>query len=353
MRAARMVWLARLLPAATVVFLGCGGSDGPGSPNPSISIAPPSATTSAGADPTTFTATRTGVAEAASWSLDGPGTLSTTSGDAISYTPPDILDEPATATLTATAGELSAKATITVNPAPSGPPVTVSGTVVDSCLRPMADVVVWIRNRGIGLDPGAGVQPLLLFNFVQTSQGVPADFTVPVPDAPGIQLGIQTEAATDGGDSQSWLRQVSPGGSITLGMDPAPTMVSPSAGAAVDLATQSFTWQSSVGGVQGLFVTILVPTGGGFINWVDYQAFTMGRSFRVPSPTEFGLSAVPAGSRGEWHVGTSNEPTLARLAGTGSPVLLAGGILSVMLPVPESAEVRFATATADGRFTLP
>jgi hypothetical protein len=49
----------------------------------------------------------------------------------------------------------------------------------------------------------------------------------------------------------------------------------------------------------------------------------------------------------------SNEPTLARLTGSGSPVLLAGYILGVALPVPESAEVRFATATADGRFTLP
>lgn len=42
-----------------------------------------------------------------------------------------------------------------------------------------------------------------------------------------------------------------------------------------------------------------------------------------------------------------------RLTGSGSPVLLAGYILGVALPVPESAEVRFATATADGRFTLP
>jgi len=52
-------------------------------------------------------------------------------------------------------------------------------------------------------------------------------------------------------------------------------------------------------------------------------------------------------------VGTSNEPTLARLTGTGSPVLLTGDVRNVALPVPDSAEVRFATATADGRFTLP
>jgi hypothetical protein len=131
-------------------------------------------------------------------------------------------------------------------------------------------------------------------------------------------------------------------------------MTAPGTGAAVDLTTQDFTWESATNGVQGLFVSIAVPDGGGgFINSVDYQVFTLGRSFRVPSPAEFGLPAVPAGSRGEWHVGTSNEPTLARLTGSGSPVLFAGGILNVMLPVPESAEVRTATALGDGRFTLP
>jgi len=63
-------------------------------------------------------------------------------------------------------------------------------------------------NRTIGLDPGAGVQPLLWFNFVQTGSGVPADFTAAVPDAPGLQLGIVAEAGADGGSSKSWLRRV-------------------------------------------------------------------------------------------------------------------------------------------------
>jgi hypothetical protein len=211
-----------------------------------------------------------------------------------------------------------------------------------------------LLNRTVGLDPGAVVQPLISLNFAQPSQGLPADFTVAVPDAPGVQLSISAEAGTDGGDAKSWLRRVSPAGPATLGMDLAPTMLGPSAGAAVDLTTQDFTWQSATTGVQSLFVNLWFPDGGGGLsNAVDYQIFTLGRSFRVPLPAELGLSAIPAGSRGEWHVGTSNEPTLARLTGTGSPVLLTGDILGVALPVPDSAEVRFATATADGRFTLP
>ena len=136
-------------------------------------------------------------------------------------------------------------------------------------------------------------------------------------------------------------------------MDVPPTIVSPVAGDEVELGTQTFTWTSGVNGVQGLFVQTSVLTGGGgFINGVDYQIFTLKHSVQVPAPEEFGLPALPAGSRGDWHVGSSNEPTLARLLHPSSLVHFGGGTLGVVLPIPEAAGVRIATATTVTSFTM-
>jgi hypothetical protein len=540
MRAATMIRLSRLGPAVAAASMACGGgSDGPGGPDPAISIDPPSATVEAGEAATTFTATRTALTETPVWTLDGPGTLSATSGDAVGYTPPATMDQPGAATLTATAGSESDQATITINPPDAGPPISVSGSVVDSCRNPVPDALVWIRNRGvtrtntsgrfsftgvqppydigtledyrgwkrvriyagitstdvrltlaeaksplnqgalegsfsvgsgatavipmplgrrtwftfeppsntaslgfltdvnpyhldavwcgassvagtfealqwttqvtpynpnlaqtfegygratvsasngmtldgqdvaldsvgtisltgtitpppgfvlqtrvIGLDPGPGLQSQLSFNFAQ-SAGLPGAFTVPVPEAPGIELGIAAYAGIDGGSSKSWIRRVTPGAVVSLGMDEPPTIVSPELGDEVDLHTQTFTWTSPVSGVQGVYVQTSVPAaGGGFINGLDYQIYTLKRSVQVPPPEDFGLPALPVGSRGEWHVGSSNEPTLARLLDPNTQVEFGGGDLGVMLPIPEAAEVRFATATTDTRFTL-
>src|SRR5262249_62414461 len=53
-----------------------------------IVIAPSTAQLIAGSAPVEFTATLSGATGAIAWSLDGPGHLSTTTGTAVTYTPP-------------------------------------------------------------------------------------------------------------------------------------------------------------------------------------------------------------------------------------------------------------------------
>jgi hypothetical protein len=98
--------------AAFLLFsLSCGSS-----PGPSLVISPGSLTITSGSTAAGFTATETGATNTIAWSLAGPGTISATSGPTTSYTPPAGLAASTTATLTATAGTLTANATITINP---------------------------------------------------------------------------------------------------------------------------------------------------------------------------------------------------------------------------------------------
>ena len=207
--------------------------------------------------------------------------------------------------------------------------------------------------RIVGLDPGPGIEPTLWFNFTQATSGTPSQFTVAVPDAPDLRLGIAAQALGEGlGTAESWLRGIVPGTPVTVGMDPVPTQVSPEADIEVDLATQTFSWESPVNGVQSLYAPLFVPPAVGPSRSLKYEVFTLARSVRLPLPQELGLSALPPGTKGEWHVGSSNEPSLARLTSPDANVRFGGGVLGVVLPIPEAAEVRFATALAITPFTL-
>lgn len=90
-------------------------------PQPSLTLNPTTATATIGGPALSFTATLTGSTNAINWTLNGPGTLSTTTGATTNYTPPTAGDA-GTATLTATAGDLTASATITINAANTPPP---------------------------------------------------------------------------------------------------------------------------------------------------------------------------------------------------------------------------------------
>jgi uncharacterized protein YkwD len=85
-------------------------------PVPTLSLTPTTATVTVGGAGTTFTATLTDSTETINWTLAGPGSLSSQTGPATSYTPP-ATGAAGTATLTATAGALTATATITINAA--------------------------------------------------------------------------------------------------------------------------------------------------------------------------------------------------------------------------------------------
>jgi alpha-tubulin suppressor-like RCC1 family protein len=106
--------------AIPLLFSAC-GSGGPGA-TPSLRVSPPASTVTAGITAGAgFTATLTGPSETVSWSLSpaGAGVLSTPTGSTTSYTAPASAASGTTVTLTATAGGLTANATITIQPAGS------------------------------------------------------------------------------------------------------------------------------------------------------------------------------------------------------------------------------------------
>jgi hypothetical protein len=89
--------------------------------SPSLEITPSRATLTAGRGSQVFSATLQNATEPISWTLspDSGGSLDTTTGPQVIFTPPASATVTSTVTLTATAGALAERATITVRPANS------------------------------------------------------------------------------------------------------------------------------------------------------------------------------------------------------------------------------------------
>ena len=116
-----------------------------------LKVSPSTAAVEIGGASVDFAATLAGSTETISWSLTGPGTISTNTGPTTSYTPP-VTGEAGTATLTATAGDATATATITISVAvpsltvtPTTATVSVAGTAVafSATLANSAEQISW------------------------------------------------------------------------------------------------------------------------------------------------------------------------------------------------------------------
>ncbi|MDX2006538.1 MAG: hypothetical protein SFU83_14795 [Meiothermus sp.] len=87
------------------------------SPLPTLTVSPNTRTIVAGSAATSFSAILANSAETITWNLSPSlGTLSANTGSLVEYTPPTTVASSTEVTLTASAGSLSASATITVNP---------------------------------------------------------------------------------------------------------------------------------------------------------------------------------------------------------------------------------------------
>ncbi len=131
---------AMIFVALALVFLlaACGGTA------PSLSVSPATATVTAGDGPTSFSATLSGASGTISWSLSPDlGTLSSSTGPSVSYTPPAAVASEQTVTLTASAAGLTASATITVEPRTTD----VTGTLTDILGHPLAGKRVVVPGR--------------------------------------------------------------------------------------------------------------------------------------------------------------------------------------------------------------
>ncbi len=130
--------IAILASALLLLLAACGGSSGTA---PSLAVSPATATATAGDGPVSFSATLSGTSGAISWSLSpNLGTLSSNSGPSVSYTPPATVASEQTVTLTASAGSLSASATITIEPRTTD----VAGIVIDPAGNPQSGKKVFI-----------------------------------------------------------------------------------------------------------------------------------------------------------------------------------------------------------------
>ena len=89
-------------------------------PEPTLTVSPSTQTVTVGGTAVAFTATLTNSTDTITWQLAGAGTLDTTTGATVNYTPP-ATGGATTATLTASAAGKTAVATVTVN-APAGTP---------------------------------------------------------------------------------------------------------------------------------------------------------------------------------------------------------------------------------------
>lgn len=139
---------AMIFVALALVFLfaACGGTA------PSLSVSPAIATVTAGDGPTSFSAALSGASGAISWSLSPElGTLSSSTGPSVNYTPPAAVANEQTVTLTASAAGLSASATITVEPRTTD----VAGTLTDIFGNPLAGKRVVVPGRA-PVTTGAG-----------------------------------------------------------------------------------------------------------------------------------------------------------------------------------------------------
>jgi hypothetical protein len=134
--------LGLVLVTLPVVLIGC--TQTPPPVTPSLTVAPPSATLTAGGSGQLFTANLQGSSDTVFWSLSGSGALSAPSGTTTTYTPPATVAATETVTLTATAGTLTANATITVNPPAPPSTITVSGRVLKFNGDPASGVNVQI-----------------------------------------------------------------------------------------------------------------------------------------------------------------------------------------------------------------
>jgi hypothetical protein len=113
-------------------------------PSPSLTVTPATAQLTSGGAPVVFSAALTNGTEAIHWTLDGPGSLSSASGANTTYTPPAALPEDTQATLLATSGAVSARATLTLTRA-SG--ILVAGRVVDFRGTPATNVTIAIGSQ--------------------------------------------------------------------------------------------------------------------------------------------------------------------------------------------------------------
>jgi trimeric autotransporter adhesin len=328
-----------------VTFLLMAGACGGNPPqDPSLSVSPPSLTASIGGSAQTFTATLTNSTDTVNWSLAGAGSISATTGETTSYTPP-ATGGASTATLTATAGSLSQSVIITITAAgapslsisPLSPTTTVGGgaigftaTLTNSTESP--NDIAWVLTGG-----GGGSLTL-----------ASGPFTSYTPPATGSG-GTATLTASVGALSAST--------SITVNDATVPTLI-------VDPKTRELT----VGGVTVVFTAALTNSSA-TINWTlsgagSIPANSTGNSVSYTPPATGGATTATltatAGALSDSASITVNAQSVTTITVTGKVLNFDGtAAAGVAVQIDDSATTVIApaatlsgTSGGDGSFSI-
>ena len=161
-----------------LLLTACPGTSG------SIVITPTSATVTAPGAPVQFTATPADDSTTLTWSLSGPGSLSSATGLSSEYTPPTSVPGQTTAIVTVSGGGASRSATITIEPAAV---INVAGKVLDLLGAPLANVEVRLEDAA---GPKTPVLSAANGNF--TVNGVVAPYTLSASPTGGADHMQQT-----------------------------------------------------------------------------------------------------------------------------------------------------------------
>jgi Right handed beta helix region/Bacterial Ig-like domain (group 2) len=170
-------------------------------PTPNLEISPGNTEVGVGGGAVTFTATRTSITEGVTWTLTGPGSPSSGSGDSFVYTPPATATPGVTsATLTASAGGLSKQIAIEITQGSVISAVEITGYTASTQVRQGAGFIE-VKVTGSGL-AGANNAKLVEANLdgtTNTSNNTSATFSFTIPN--GAKLGKQTLRISTNTDS--------------------------------------------------------------------------------------------------------------------------------------------------------
>lgn len=163
--------IVKSLGLAIFIFILLSGCNNGTSPTPSLTVDPATASVTVGGSTVNFSAELKNASDTINWTLTGAGSIAPASGETTVYTPP-ATGGASTATLTATAGNLSNTATITIN-AVSGNP--------DFSLR-LDDNAVTIGQEGsssieVTVNPTGGFTDAVTFSVSGQPTGVSAEFS--------------------------------------------------------------------------------------------------------------------------------------------------------------------------------
>ncbi|MFO0585055.1 MAG: hypothetical protein U0229_22490 [Anaeromyxobacter sp.] len=311
-------------------------------PPPSLTVSPEAATVGAGGAGVTLVASLANSTAAITWTVDpvGVGTLSTALGSTTLYTPPSNLAAPQVVSVTAAAGALSAKVTLTVNPPPSltVSPGTAAVTAGGSAV-PLSAALAWATGDIVwSLSPAVG--SLSAASGASTSYLPPATIGAPVEvtvTASAAGLTAQAKLTVNPAVVPT-LTLAASSGDTAVGGAPVTLTATPSGGASGTVA-----WSTPVTGtlaVAGNSATYTPPATLAAQQVVDFTATLAGAGLSATTTVTVHLAP------------TASMPASTSVSFGGAPLVLAAVVANASGPAEFALVTGSGTLSATGNTAI-